>query len=133
MLEIEGQVTLQLSAKSVGLFEAFYNSIKPVDLIKYKFPIQSTGKISMQLTCLSNHPDDGKSNIPFEFDLKPLAGQELFETYHGVYINVVYTIKAQIIRKYLGKDLNSSLEFIVQLPPVRPLWFVPHLLAQNSP
>lgn len=45
LLEIQGQVSLQLSAKSVGLFEAFYNSIKPVDLIDYKFPIQDTGKI----------------------------------------------------------------------------------------
>jgi hypothetical protein len=29
---MEGVVTLQLSAKSVGLFEAFYNSLKPVPL-----------------------------------------------------------------------------------------------------
>eukprot|EP01127_Copromyxa_protea_P006207 TRINITY_DN16018_c0_g1_i1.p1 TRINITY_DN16018_c0_g1~~TRINITY_DN16018_c0_g1_i1.p1 ORF type:complete len:295 (-),score=47.83 TRINITY_DN16018_c0_g1_i1:43-927(-) len=108
LLEISGQVTLQLSAKSVGLFEAFYNSIKPVDLVEYKFPIQNSGKIA-----------DGKSSIPFEFDLKALAGQELFETYHGVYVNVVYTIKAQILRKYLGKNLQSSLEFIVQLPPTK--------------
>jgi len=63
--------------------------------------------------------EDGKSSIPFELDLKPLAGQELFETYHGVYINVVYTLKAQIIRRYLGKNLMASLEFIVQLPPVK--------------
>ena len=27
-LEMEGTVSLQLSAKSVGLFEAFYNSLK---------------------------------------------------------------------------------------------------------
>lgn len=46
ILEIKGEVTLQLSAKSVGLFEAFYNSIKPVELIDYKFPIQNNGKIS---------------------------------------------------------------------------------------
>ena len=32
-LVMEGLVTLQLSAKSVGMFEAFYNSLKPVLLV----------------------------------------------------------------------------------------------------
>lgn len=51
---------------------------------------------------------------PFEFDLKALEGQELHETYHGVYVNVTYMLKADIIRKWVGKDLNKSLEFIVE-------------------
>lgn len=29
-LTVDGAVTLQLSAKSVGLFEAFYNSLKVI-------------------------------------------------------------------------------------------------------
>lgn len=29
-LTMEGTVNLQLSARSVGLFEAFYNSLKPI-------------------------------------------------------------------------------------------------------
>jgi len=107
-LELAGEVTLQLSAKSVGLFEAFYNSLKPIPLIDYKFPIQQSGSIK-----------DGKTSIPFQFDLKPLTGQELYETYHGVYVNIIYVIKAQIIRKYLGKNLQTSLEFIVQVPPTK--------------
>lgn len=32
---MEGNVGLQLSAKSVGLFEAFYNSVKPIQLMFY--------------------------------------------------------------------------------------------------
>eukprot|EP01126_Amoeba_proteus_P040156 TRINITY_DN4270_c0_g1_i11.p1 TRINITY_DN4270_c0_g1~~TRINITY_DN4270_c0_g1_i11.p1 ORF type:complete len:230 (-),score=39.22 TRINITY_DN4270_c0_g1_i11:402-1091(-) len=111
-IEITGLVTLQLSAKTVGLFEAFYQSLKPVSLLDYSITIEETGKIA-----------DVKTEIPFEFDLKPLAGQELFETYHGVYVNIVYTVKATIIRKYLGKNLQTSIEFIVQTspkPPVRP-------------
>ncbi len=31
-LVMEGNTTLQLSAKSVGLFEAFYNSLKPIQV-----------------------------------------------------------------------------------------------------
>ena len=34
-LVVEGTVTLQLSARSVGLFEAFYSSLQPVQLMKY--------------------------------------------------------------------------------------------------
>lgn len=32
-LVMEGNTTLQLSAKSVGLFEAFYNSLKPIQVL----------------------------------------------------------------------------------------------------
>lgn len=32
---MDGQVSLQLSAKSVGLFEAFYNSLKPIQLVSF--------------------------------------------------------------------------------------------------
>jgi hypothetical protein len=33
-------VSLQLSAKSVGLFEAFYSSIRPVQLLDYAAELQ---------------------------------------------------------------------------------------------
>ena len=32
-LTVEGQVTMQLSAKSVGLFEAFYSPAKPIQML----------------------------------------------------------------------------------------------------
>ena len=34
-LSMEGSVSLQLSAKSVGLFEAFYNSLKVNQMLVY--------------------------------------------------------------------------------------------------
>lgn len=34
-LAAEGSVTLQLSARSVGLFEAFYSSLKPLQLMRF--------------------------------------------------------------------------------------------------
>jgi len=104
-VQMTGAVTLQLSARSVGLFEAFYNSLKPITMVDYTVEIEKTGKIA-----------DGKSEIPFEFDLRPLEGQELYETYHGVYVNVSYTLKADVIRKFLGRNLNKTVEFIVELP-----------------
>jgi len=105
-LTLNGTVALQLSAKSVGLFEAFYNSLKPVTLMDYKLNIEQSGNIAK-----------GTCTIPFEFDLKPLEGQELHETYHGVYVNITYMLKADIIRKWVGKDLTKSIEFIVERLP----------------
>lgn len=44
-LAMEGAVNLQLSAKSVGVFEAFYNSIKPIQLVNYSLEIAKPGKL----------------------------------------------------------------------------------------
>lgn len=44
-LAMDGTVNLQLSAKSVGVFEAFYNSIKPITLVNQTVEIQKTGKL----------------------------------------------------------------------------------------
>lgn len=56
--------------------------------------------------------------IPFEFPLEALDGQELFETYHGVFCNIVYNIQTTMQRGVLAKNLAKSLEFIVELPGV---------------
>jgi len=105
-MHMTGTVNLQLSPKSVGLFEAFYNSLKPITMVDYPITIEKTGKIP-----------NGDREVPFEFLLKPLEGQELYETYHGVYVNITYSLKAEVIRKYIGKNLLRNLEFIVELPP----------------
>lgn len=44
-LSMEGAVNLQLSAKSVGVFEAFYNSLKPIQLVNYTLEIVKPGKL----------------------------------------------------------------------------------------
>jgi hypothetical protein len=104
-IQMLGTVTLQLSAKSVGLFEAFYNSLKPITIVDYMTTIEKTGKI-----------EDGTKEYPFEFELKPLEDQEFYETYHGVYVNIMYTLKAELVRKFIGKNLMKQLEFIVEKP-----------------
>lgn len=103
MLTVDGAVTLQLSAKSVGLFEAFYNSLKPIHLINYSLEIAKPGKLP-----------SGKTEIPFEVPLKPKGNKTLYETYHGVFINVQYSIKVDIKRSLLSKDLQKQIEFIVE-------------------
>ena len=44
-LAMDGTVNLQLSAKSVGVFEAFYNSIKPIQLVNCTVEVAKPGKL----------------------------------------------------------------------------------------
>lgn len=104
-LLMEGSVQLQLSAKSVGLFEAFYNSIKPIQLLSYSVTISEGGKLP-----------DGTTELPFEFPLEPLQGQQLYDTYHGVFVNIQYNLRCDMKRGILAKDMQKSLEFIVEVP-----------------
>jgi len=117
-LAMEGNVQLQLSAKSVGLFEAFYNSIKPVQLFSLNVEVGKPGKLP-----------DGTTELPFEFKLEAAPGQQLYETYHGVFVNVQYMIRADMKRGMLAKDLQSTMEFIVECPEKEPL--KPSSLAYN--
>ncbi|XP_072022181.1 vacuolar protein sorting-associated protein 26C-like [Amphiura filiformis] len=102
-LTVDGSVNLQLSSKSVGLFEAFYNSLKPIQLLNYIVPVSKPGKIPA-----------GKTEIPFELPLKPKVNKSLYETYHGVFVNVQYTIKVEMKRPLLAKDLGKTVEFILE-------------------
>uniref|UniRef100_A0A8B9HWE8 Vacuolar protein sorting-associated protein 26C n=1 Tax=Astyanax mexicanus TaxID=7994 RepID=A0A8B9HWE8_ASTMX len=76
-LTMEGLVNLQLSSKSVGVFEAFYNSVKPIQLINSNIEVAKPGKVP-----------GGKTEIPFEFPLQVKGNKVLYETYHGVFVNI---------------------------------------------
>lgn len=76
-LTAEGTVNLQLSAKSVGVFEAFYNSVKPIQIISSTMEMVKPGKFP-----------SGKTEIPFEFPLQGKGGKVLYETYHGVFVSI---------------------------------------------
>ena len=104
-LHLDGEVTLQLSAKSVGVFEAFYNSLKPIKLMDYKIEVSKSGKLP-----------DGVSELPFEFKLDPLPDQSLFETYHGVFVTIGYTITCDITRGVFSKNIEKKMEFIMEVP-----------------
>ncbi|BFZ14327.1 hypothetical protein BsWGS_17366 [Bradybaena similaris] len=102
-LATEGMVNMQLSAKSVGVFEAFYNSLKPIQLLIYTLEVAKPGKLP-----------PGKTEIPFEVPLKPKAGKALYETYHGVFVNIQYLVRVDMKRSLLNKDLQKQTEFIIE-------------------
>jgi len=101
-LSVEGLVSLQLSAKSVGHFDSFWKSLKPIHLLQLTLQVTPPGKLPV-----------GTTELPFEFKLEPLTGQTLYETYHGVFVNVQYTINVDCPRPLLAKNLSTGLEFII--------------------
>jgi hypothetical protein len=108
-LTVEGSVNMQLSSKNVGIFEAFYNSAKPVPLIGYAVEMKKTGKIPA-----------GRTEIPFEMPLKAKMNKNLYETYHGVFISIQYVVKCEVKRSMLNKDLQKVVEFMIESRPSPP-------------
>lgn len=105
---LEGTVSLQLSARSVGLFEAFSSSLQPITLIKCHIDISKGAKVPA-----------GNTEFPFECEIKPFSGKSLYETYHGVYINVNYILNAEMkVRKMMTKSIKKHIELTVQIPNV---------------
>lgn len=105
-LQMEGKVEMQLSPKTVGVIEAIYGQIKPIKMIDYNISIDKNGKLK-----------DGVSEIPFEFQLNPLTGTELYETYHGVFLHVDYKIRCELIKSSLfSQKILKEQEFIVECP-----------------
>jgi len=105
VLSVEGVAQLQLSSKSIGAFQAFYDSVKPITMLSLSFDVARPGKLP-----------DGKSEIPFEFKLTPSMGQQLYETYHGVFVNISYQLRCDMKRGMLSKDLTKTVEFMVEIP-----------------
>lgn len=51
--------------------------LKPIQLLNYTLEISKPGKLP-----------SGKTEIPFEFPLKAKGSRVLYETYHGVFVNI---------------------------------------------
>jgi hypothetical protein len=77
-LTLDGTVNINLSTKNVGVFEAFYNSAKPIQMINYSLEVSKPGKLT-----------SNRTEIPFQIPLKvKQVIRHLYETYHGVFINI---------------------------------------------
>ncbi|XP_060054683.1 vacuolar protein sorting-associated protein 26C isoform X1 [Erinaceus europaeus] len=105
-LTVEGTVNLQLSAKSVGVFEAFYNSVKPIQTLSSTMEMVKPGRFP-----------GGKTEIPFEVPLLGKGSRVLHETYHGVFVNIQYTLRCDLRKSLLAKDLTKTCEFIIHSTP----------------
>ncbi|KAI9922928.1 hypothetical protein PsorP6_002484 [Peronosclerospora sorghi] len=109
-MKVEGSARLQLPPKSTGLFESSCSNVTPMELVYFHLPVASAGKIP-----------PGISKFPFEFELQGNDGQELLETYHGVNVSVKYEIVCDCIRGMMKNKLHKTLEFVVEVPLMKPL------------
>ena len=51
--------------------------LQPIQLLSYNLDIAKAGKLP-----------SGKTEIPFELPLKSKSNKPLYETYHGVFVNI---------------------------------------------
>mmetsp|Transcript_15446 Transcript_15446/g.22710 ORF Transcript_15446/g.22710 Transcript_15446/m.22710 type:complete len:310 (-) Transcript_15446:203-1132(-) len=105
-MQARGSATLA-STKGSGIFESISSTLPAVDLLHVEIEISSAGRVP-----------GGVTEIPFEFVLEGLGGQMLHETYHGVYIQVLYTLEVKCRRGLISRDLSKSLEIVVETPAI---------------
>ena len=79
-------------------------SFQPVQLMLNSFSLSKPG----------NKLPSGTTEIPFVFKLQGSGAKMLYETYHGVFINIQYFLKVEMKRGLLAKDVEKSCEFIVE-------------------
>ena len=65
--------------------------------------------------CGSGKFESGVTDIPFEFKVQKTGKFPLYETYHGVFVNVQYKITCTLNRGFFSRELKKVAEFIVQV------------------
>lgn len=103
VMGVEGQILLNMNGRGITL--PTDPSLKPITILKHDAEISPSGKFA-----------DGVAELPFSFILKPVEGQKLIESYHGVYVSIIYTISINCDRGMMKKSLRRDIEFIVELP-----------------
>jgi len=96
---------IHLSQAARGLSIGGNTSTKQMPLFKVENEVAGAGSFA-----------DGVTEIPFEFVVQGSQGQSLLESYHGVYISVIYTITVTCDRGMMKKSLNKEIEFIIEVP-----------------
>lgn len=103
-LQIEGLIHLSVASRGISIGSDIVPAGKPLQLLSESIEVTPPGKFS-----------DGIHEVPFEFVLKGKAGQQLMESYHGVYISVIYNIAAQCERGVMSRTLTKEIEFIAEV------------------
>ncbi len=114
-----GVVKPTLDPRTVGIFEALYSSIKPIEILSTSIDMVAAGKTLPR-----------EVEMPFEFPVEALAGRTLTETYHGVYVTVRYHAEVELVTAGSGllgfsKTHRAELEFIVEVPTAAKLAAAP--------
>lgn len=103
-MTVEGLVYLSHANRGlVGIANDLSN--RPIHILRKDITITAPGKVG-----------DGVTEFPFEFTVNALSGQQLFESYHGVYVSVVYNMSVICERGVMKRTLSKDTEFLVEIP-----------------
>lgn len=102
-LSVNGSVELTLTGKTAGVVDAFYATPKSFKLLQETLPLSAAGKLAA-----------GVTQVPFEVALSARHSRPLYETYHGLYVSVQYTVTCELRRGVLAKDVCAQMEFMVE-------------------
>ena len=73
------------------------------------FPKYKTYLMLYSEVCPSGRIQQGRTQVPFQVELSPLNDHQLFETYHGVNIDVEYVVKVEIKVNFYQWDLLRNI------------------------
>ncbi|CAM9092610.1 unnamed protein product [Ectocarpus fasciculatus] len=104
-MNIDGNVLTNSVNTGIGIIDNLASTARPHPIMREEILIAPPGTLP-----------HGVSEIPFQFALTGSAGQSLLESYHGVFINVVYVIKVNCDRGVMKKDVAREIEFIIEVP-----------------
>ncbi len=104
-MTIDGAVITSTSNTGIGIIDNLASSSRPVTILRDEITIATPGSFP-----------NGSVEIPFQFALTGNAGQPLLESYHGVFINIIYVIRVTCDRGVMKKALFREVEFIVEIP-----------------
>ena len=79
-----------------------FSSQEKQNLVKIALDVSPSGKLPK-----------GKTEIPFEFPLEIKEGVKYFETYHGIMVNVRYSLTCEVPRGLFSKTLKKSIEVLI--------------------
>jgi hypothetical protein len=102
VLVADGLIHLSTASRGLSIGES---GAKQLPLFKISSEVAGKGSFA-----------DGITEIPFEFKVQGSQGQALLESYHGVYVSVIYTITATCDRGMMKKALSKEIEFIIEVP-----------------
>ena len=102
---LEGKTQLEVSAREVGLFEAFYSPPEPIYWVKRTSELSRNGQFVT-----------GRNTYSFELALAPTLSRDIVETLKGLCIRTTYMIGVTVNRGLMSRTLATECELYVQVP-----------------
>ncbi|CEO99658.1 hypothetical protein PBRA_007391 [Plasmodiophora brassicae] len=106
-LVVEGTAHLTLSPKTVGLFEAFYSSLRPVVLQ------------NRTITITEHRPllPSQATEFPFSFDVDACGEQRVLPSFKGKLVKIRWTVSCYTGRGFIPSAPKAVKEFLVVANP----------------